>query len=83
MPPNNGVPPVRCLSTDSRGNFTRRKVEWAHAENVIDRRRRRVDVSLLREVFSSPDIRLYTARSGDEAISILDRIDIDVVLTDS
>ncbi|MEK6779425.1 MAG: sigma-54 dependent transcriptional regulator [Candidatus Deferrimicrobiota bacterium] len=39
-------------------------------------------LSLLREVFSSPDIRLYTARSGDEAISILDRIDIDVVLTD-
>ncbi len=39
-------------------------------------------LSLLREVFSSPDIRLYTAKSGDEAISILDQTDIDVVLTD-
>jgi DNA-binding NtrC family response regulator len=39
-------------------------------------------LSLLREVFSSPDIRTYTARSGNEAISILDQTDIDVVLTD-
>ncbi len=39
-------------------------------------------LSLLRDVFSSPDIRLYTAKSGDEAIAILDRVDIDVVLTD-
>jgi putative two-component system response regulator len=38
-------------------------------------------LSLLQEVFL-PDIRLYTAKSGDEAISILDQTDIDVVLTD-
>ena len=39
-------------------------------------------ISLLREVFTSPDIRLHLARSGSEAISIIDRTDIDVVLTD-
>jgi DNA-binding NtrC family response regulator len=39
-------------------------------------------ISLLKEVFSPPDIRLHVARSGSEAISIIDRTDIDVVLTD-
>ncbi len=39
-------------------------------------------ISLLEEVFSSPDIRLHVAKSGSEAISIIDRTDIDVVLTD-
>jgi DNA-binding NtrC family response regulator len=39
-------------------------------------------ISLLKEVFSSPDIRLHAARSGSEAISIIDHTDIDVVLTD-
>ena len=39
-------------------------------------------LSLLQEVFSSPDIRLYLAKSGREAISILNQTDIDVVLTD-
>jgi DNA-binding NtrC family response regulator len=39
-------------------------------------------ISLLREVFSSPDIRLHIAKSGSEAISIIDRTDVDVVLTD-
>ena len=39
-------------------------------------------LSLLKEVFSSPDIRLHAAKSGSEAIAIIDRTDIDVVLTD-
>ncbi len=39
-------------------------------------------ISLLEEVFSSPEIRLHVAKSGSEAISIIDRTDIDVVLTD-
>jgi DNA-binding NtrC family response regulator len=39
-------------------------------------------ISLLEEVFSSPDIRLHVATSGSEAISIIDRTDVDVVLTD-
>ena len=39
-------------------------------------------ISLLEEVFSSPEIRLHVARSGSEAIAIIDRTDIDVVLTD-
>src|SRR5512134_97846 len=39
-------------------------------------------LSLLKEVFSSPDIRLHVAKSGSEAIAIIDRTDIDVVLTD-
>jgi DNA-binding NtrC family response regulator len=39
-------------------------------------------ISLLEEVFSSPEIRLHVAKSGSEAIAIIDRTDIDVVLTD-
>src|SRR3990170_3931955 len=39
-------------------------------------------LSLLKEVFSSPEIRLYLAKSGKEAVSILNQTDIDVVLTD-
>jgi len=39
-------------------------------------------LSLLKEVFSSQDIRLYLAKSGKEAISILNQTEIDVVLTD-
>jgi DNA-binding NtrC family response regulator len=39
-------------------------------------------ISLLKEVFSSPDIRLHVARTGSEAIAIIDQTDIDVVLTD-
>ncbi|MBI5576219.1 MAG: sigma-54-dependent Fis family transcriptional regulator [Deltaproteobacteria bacterium] len=39
-------------------------------------------LSLLKEVFSSTEIRLHLAKSGKEAISILNQSDIDVVLTD-
>jgi DNA-binding NtrC family response regulator len=39
-------------------------------------------LSLLKEVFSSQEIRLYLAKSGKEAVSILNHTDIDVVLTD-
>jgi len=39
-------------------------------------------LSLLKEVFSSPEIHLHLAKSGKEAISILNQTDIDVVLTD-
>ncbi|NJD63166.1 MAG: sigma-54-dependent Fis family transcriptional regulator [Deltaproteobacteria bacterium] len=39
-------------------------------------------IALLKEVFSTPEIRLHVAKSGGEANSIIDRNDIDVVLTD-
>jgi DNA-binding NtrC family response regulator len=39
-------------------------------------------LSLLEEAFTSPDIRLHVARSGSEAIALLDQADVDVVLTD-
>ncbi len=39
-------------------------------------------LDLLRNIFSSPELRVFCATSGYEAISILDQSDIDVVLTD-
>ena len=39
-------------------------------------------LDLLRNVFTRPDLRLLAARSGKEACRLIDREDIDVVLTD-
>ncbi len=39
-------------------------------------------LELLRNVFSRPGLEVYSARSGSEAMSLIDRNDIDVVLTD-
>jgi len=39
-------------------------------------------LELLRNVFSRPSLDVYSARSGSEAMSLIDRHDIDVVLTD-
>jgi DNA-binding NtrC family response regulator len=39
-------------------------------------------LSLLQKVFSRSDLRLHLARSGSEALSVIDRADVDVVLTD-
>jgi len=39
-------------------------------------------LELLRNVFSRPSLEVYSARSGSEAMSLIDRHDIDVVLTD-
>jgi DNA-binding NtrC family response regulator len=41
-----------------------------------------ITASLLRKVFSRPDLELYIARDGAEAIRMLDRQPVDVVLTD-
>ncbi len=42
-------------------------------DNVLD---------LLRNIFTRPDLRLLAARSGKEACGLIDREDVDVVLTD-
>ncbi|HEU5360705.1 MAG TPA: sigma-54 dependent transcriptional regulator, partial [Candidatus Deferrimicrobiaceae bacterium] len=39
-------------------------------------------LELLLSVFSGPDLNVYTARSGTDAIEVLDQQEIDVVLTD-
>ncbi len=39
-------------------------------------------LDLLRNIFTRPDLRLLSAKSGKEACAMLDREDVDVVLTD-
>src|SRR5512143_1056747 len=39
-------------------------------------------LDLLRNIFTRPDLRLLAARSGKEACGLIDREDVDVVLTD-